>query len=93
MDLRHLRPYLDTFVDRGTRSGAGGEVVIDATGRPVAYTVAPNDLLPEVDGRFAITPDDASYLNPAVEPRGEPDPAAAQVRTVHAKVRPVGLVR
>ena len=65
MDLRHLRPYLDTFVDRGTRSGAGGEVVIDATGRPVAYTVAPNDLLPEVDGRFAITPDDASYLNPA----------------------------
>src|SRR5674476_134429 len=27
------------------------------------------------------------------EPRGEPDPAAAQVRTVHAKVRLVGLVQ
>src|ERR1035437_1737628 len=26
-------------------------------------------------------------------PRGEPDPAAAQVRTVHAKVRLVGLVQ
>jgi hypothetical protein len=60
-----LRPYLDTLVDGGTRSGAGGEVVIDATGRPVAYTVAPNDLLPEVAGRFGITPDDAFYLNPA----------------------------
>jgi len=60
-----LRPYLDTLVDGGTRSGAGGEVVIDATGRPVAYTVAPNDLLPEVTGRFGITPDDAFYLNPA----------------------------
>ena len=62
-----LRPYLDTLVDGGTRSGAGGEVVIDATGRPVAYTVAPNDLLPEVAGRFGITPDDAFYLNPARE--------------------------
>jgi len=60
-----LRPYLDTLVDGGTRSGAGGDVVIDATGRPVAYTVAPNDLLPEVAGRFGITPDDALYLNPA----------------------------
>jgi len=60
-----LRPYLDTLVDGGTRSGAGGKVVIDATGRPVAYTVAPNDLLPEVAGRFGITPDDAFYLNPA----------------------------
>ncbi|MEP7369627.1 MAG: hypothetical protein ABI662_08230 [Dermatophilaceae bacterium] len=59
-----LRPYLDILVDGGTRSGAGGEVVIDATGRPVAYTVAPNDLLPEVAGRFGITPDDAFYLNP-----------------------------
>jgi hypothetical protein len=60
-----LRPYLSTLVDGGTRSGAGGKVVIDATGRPVAYTVAPNDLLPEVAGRFGITPDDAFYLNPA----------------------------
>lgn len=60
-----LRPYLDTLVDGGTRSGAGGEVVVDATGRPVAYTVASNDLLPEVAGRFGITPDDALYLNPA----------------------------
>ena len=60
-----LRPYLDTLVDGGTRSGAGGEVVIDATGRPVAYTVAPKDLLPEVAGRFGITPEDAFYLNPA----------------------------
>jgi hypothetical protein len=60
-----LRPYLDTLVDGGTRSGAGGKVVIDATGRPVAYTVAPNDLLSEVAGRFGITPDDAFYLNPA----------------------------
>jgi hypothetical protein len=60
-----LRPYLDTLVDGGTRSGAGGEVVIDATGRPVAYAVAPNDLLPQVAGRFGITPDDAFYLNPA----------------------------
>ena len=60
-----LRPYLDTLVDGGTRSGAGGEVVIDATGRPVAYTIAPKDLLPEVAGRFGITPDDAFYLNPA----------------------------
>ena len=60
-----LRPYLDTLVDGGTRSGAGGEVVMDATGRPVAYTVAPNDLLPEVAGRFGMTPDDAFYLNPA----------------------------
>jgi hypothetical protein len=60
-----LRPYLDTLVDGGTRSGAGGEVVIDATGRPVAYTVAPHDLPSEVAGRFAITPDDAFYLNPA----------------------------
>ena len=60
-----LRPYLDTLKDQGTRSGAGGKVVIDATGRPVAYTVAPNDLLPEVAGRFGITPDDAFYLNPA----------------------------
>jgi hypothetical protein len=42
-------------------------VVIDATGRPVAYTVAPNDLIPEVAGRFGITPDDAFYLNPARE--------------------------
>jgi hypothetical protein len=60
-----LRPYLDTLVDGGARSGAGGEVVIDSTGRPVAYTVAPNDLLPEVAGRFGITPDDGFYLNPA----------------------------
>jgi len=60
-----LRPYLGTLVDGGTRSGAGGKVVIDATGRPVAYTVAPNDLLPEVAGRLGITPDDAFYLNPA----------------------------
>ncbi|MBC7558345.1 MAG: hypothetical protein H7270_03125 [Dermatophilaceae bacterium] len=58
-----LRPYLDTFANGGTRSGAGGEVVIDATGRPVAYTVAPNELLPEVAGRFGITPGDAFYLN------------------------------
>ena len=65
MDFRPLRPYLDTLVDGGTRSGAGGEVVIDATGRPVAYTVAPIDLLSEVAGRFGITPDDAFYLNPA----------------------------
>ena len=60
-----LRPYLDTLVDGGTRSGAGGKVVIDATGRPVAYTAAPNDLFPEVAGRFGITPDDVFYLNPA----------------------------
>ena len=40
-------------------------MVIDATGRPVAYTVAPKDLLPEVAGRFGITPEDAFYLNPA----------------------------
>ena len=66
-----LRPYLDTLVDGGTRSGAGGEVVIDATGRPVAYTVAPSDLLPEVAGRFGITPDDAFYLNPARVPSPE----------------------
>jgi hypothetical protein len=32
-------------------------------------------------------------LVPKAEPRGEPDPAAAQVRTLHAKVRPVGLAR
>lgn len=63
--LSALRPYLDTLMDGGSRSAAGGEVVIDATGRPVAYTVAPNDLLPEVAGRFGITPDDAFYLNPA----------------------------
>jgi hypothetical protein len=31
--------------------------------------------------------------NPGRERRGEPNPATAQVRTVHAKVRPVGLVR
>jgi hypothetical protein len=30
---------------------------------------------------------------PIAEPRGEPDPAAAQARTLHAKVRPVGLAR
>ncbi|HYO17732.1 MAG TPA: hypothetical protein VES02_03570, partial [Dermatophilaceae bacterium] len=60
-----LRPYLNTLVDGGTRSGAGGKAVADATGRPVAYTVAPNDLLPEVAGRFGITPDDAFYLNPS----------------------------
>jgi hypothetical protein len=39
-----LRPYLGTLVDGGPQGGAGGEVVIDATGRPVAYTVALNDL-------------------------------------------------
>jgi hypothetical protein len=60
-----LRPYLRTLLDSGTRSGAAGEVVIDATGRPVAYKVAANDLLPKVAGRFGITPDDAFYLNPA----------------------------
>jgi hypothetical protein len=60
-----LRPHLGTLVDGGTRSGAGGKVVIGATGHPVAYNVAPNDLLPEVAARFGITPDDAFYLNPA----------------------------
>ncbi len=65
-----LRPYLDTLVDGGTRSGAGGEVVIDATGRPVAYTVAPNDLLLEVAGRFGITPTTRSTsIPPARRPR------------------------
>jgi hypothetical protein len=33
--------------------------------------VAPNDLLLEVAGGFGITPDDASYLNPARE--GSPE--------------------
>lgn len=59
-----LRPYLDSLVDGGIRGGARGELVTDATGRPVAYTVAPNDLLPEVAGRFGITLDDVFYLNP-----------------------------
>ncbi len=63
-----LRPYLDTLVDDGIRGGASGEVVFDATGRPVTYTVAPNDLLPEVAGRFGITVDDVFYLNPARGP-------------------------
>jgi hypothetical protein len=60
-----LRPYLDTVLDGGTRSGAGGKVVIGATGHPVAYTVAPDDVLSKVAARFGISPDDAFYLNPA----------------------------
>ncbi|HET7739406.1 MAG TPA: hypothetical protein VFL67_02005, partial [Mycobacterium sp.] len=60
-----LHPDLDTLVDGGPHGGAGGKVVVDASGRPVAYTVAPNDLLPEVAGRFSIRPDDVFYLNPA----------------------------
>lgn len=63
--FRPLRPYLATLVDDGTRGGARGKVMVDASGRTVAYSVAPNDLLPEVAGRFGITPDDVFYLNPA----------------------------
>jgi hypothetical protein len=63
--FRPLRPYLATLVDDGTRGGARGKVMVDASGRPVAYPVAPNDLLPEVAGRFGLTPDDVFYLNPA----------------------------
>jgi len=82
-----LRPYLDTLVDGGTRSGAGGEVVIDATGRPVAYTVAPNDLLPEVAGRFGITPDDAFYLNPRRRTGGDPMLHVNEVLNLNLRAR------
>lgn len=82
-----LRPYLNTLVDGGTRSGAGGEVVIDATGRPVAYTVAPNDLLPEVAGRFGITPDDAFYLNPARASSEDPMLSVNEVLNLNLRAR------
>jgi hypothetical protein len=37
-------------------------------------------------------PADPAWAVPQSQRRGEPDPAAAQVRTVHAKMRPVGPV-
>jgi hypothetical protein len=65
-----LRP--DTrVVDSGETGGATG-VATDTEGRPVSYTVAPNDLLPEIAARFGITVDDLLYLNPARNPPGDP---------------------
>ncbi|WP_448808702.1 hypothetical protein [Agromyces bauzanensis] len=52
-----------SVADDGATGGARGDVEI-AQGRPVAYSVAPDDLIDEVAARFGITRDDLFYLNP-----------------------------
>ncbi|KQP97655.1 MULTISPECIES: LysM peptidoglycan-binding domain-containing protein [unclassified Rathayibacter] len=56
------RPDL-VAVDSGPRAAAQGEVSI-ADGQPTAYTVAPNDLVPDVAARLGLDADDLLYLNP-----------------------------
>ncbi|WP_227497358.1 LysM peptidoglycan-binding domain-containing protein [Planctomonas psychrotolerans] len=59
------------MIDAGSGGGANGQVVTDEAGRPVAYTVAPGDLLAEVAGRFGMYSDDLFHLNPARSPSPE----------------------
>ena len=64
-----LRSYLDP-VDSGATGGARGAAeTID--GRPAAYTVAPDDLIEEVAGRFGISVDDLFYLNNSRQPNAQ----------------------
>jgi hypothetical protein len=57
-----LRPDI-RVVDRGETGGASGWVTVDGD-RPLSYTVAPDDLLPEIAARFGVSVDDLLYLNP-----------------------------
>ena len=60
--LPDMRPGL-ALNDTGKTGGAAGEVALE-DGEPLTYTVAINDLLPEVAARLSVTPDDIVYLNP-----------------------------
>ena len=60
--MPYLRPWLVSVVDAGPRDAATGEVVVRDR-LPVTYTVAPNDLIEEVAGRFGMSVDDLFYLN------------------------------
>lgn len=51
-------------IDHGATGGARGAATLEG-GVPVAYTVAPGDLIDEVAARFGVTVDDVHYLNPA----------------------------
>lgn len=64
-----LRGDLDP-VDSGATGGARG-VAETTDGRAVAYTVAPDDLIEEVAGRFGITVDDLFYLNNSRQPNAQ----------------------
>jgi hypothetical protein len=60
--LPDMRPGL-VVSDSGKTGGAQGEItLLDAT--PLTYTVAADDLAPEVAARFGITVKDLFYLNP-----------------------------
>jgi hypothetical protein len=56
--------HIDLAVsDHGVRDHATGTVTM-ANGRPSTYTVAPEDTLEAIEGRFGITADGFRYLNP-----------------------------
>ncbi|MCU1440012.1 MAG: hypothetical protein JWP85_1009 [Rhodoglobus sp.] len=61
-DFPDMRPDI-AVEDHGPRVGAEGEVT-EANGRPLAYLVAPDDILGEIAERFGLTIDDLLYLNP-----------------------------
>ncbi len=50
-------------VDSGLALAAAGTTTL-RHGRPIAYTVAADDQLADVAGRFGLTPDEVLYLNP-----------------------------
>lgn len=58
--------------DHGATGGARGDATLEG-GEPVAYAVAPGDLIEEVAARFGLTADDVHYLNPARTPTGSID--------------------
>ncbi len=60
------RPGL-VVIDSGKTGGATGEVTL-LDNEPLAYTVAPNDLLEEVAARFGVTVNDIFFLNPTRAP-------------------------
>lgn len=55
--------YLSDVADRGTASGARGDVVTESNGRRV-YVVAANDQIDDVAARFGLTRDELFALNP-----------------------------
>jgi hypothetical protein len=59
--------YLADVSDEGTRGGARGVVLTEASGQRV-YVVAPNDQLDDVAARFGLTREELFALNPGRVP-------------------------